>query len=941
MSTLKEEDEVFEYYFHNLSCGEKNTVKEKYKLIYSRISDAIENSSKQILLTNSYEISLSMINSLFGSFESIDYCLKILSYTIIKALSIENIYNNFLQINVRISLAESYELPKEIKPEKMNSLVYFEGTVCRVNSSKPFIEYLIYECRVCKSRKSLLNDENRYKTPAFCRCKKYILRQNDPNIILKDIQLVKIRLKDTDEYIMGEIIDEKINSLLPGDNIRGIGIIRIGNESKGYFLTYLEINNFEVGAPKIKRNLAGFDLDTNDQFNEIKPLKSTSQIQTKIEKIQESPKNTIYTENKTSISPNKLLAVHPINIKKNINSSILIDDRKLHSQTHSSLYQENHLSLDQKKVKKIGNKNMYDSANNINDDSDIDLRPEESSNTALRVLKYDENSYIYLNKKISGKNSVNLTNNSQEKCNSIKISKNINRHENQIKGYEKDIKSASQAKPNINNDINGLNKSPNDYQVFCEMSQNKDIFSIIINTIYDDIYGYEEIKAGLLLGVVSGNKKNIHRGINVLLIGDPGLGKSKLLLKTSQIIPKTVYLCGNNTTTAGLTLSLTFDTNTNDYAVEAGAFILADNGVCLIDEFDKIPDVRALYEVLDDGNICYNKGGIYYSLKVNTSLIAATNPKFGCFDKNKTIKDNLSFDERLLSRFDLVFVMFDNYDIDKIQKILKIQNKSGFSKFLNKINNKKTDNLSDSFQDNCRNSGDTKKLLVGDVQYNHTTNTKKFRNNVKSQFITKFIKSTYENKNSDQLKKYSKANSSEEEEEINNEITNKILNITRNDHFLENLRVKSDKYDIDLICKYILYCKENITPILSRNAKKTLKEYYMEMRLKHDGNIRLLKSLILLTEAYSKINMRGVSTESDAHFIVDLHKRIQKNKTAPKKKKFMDLLKDMNGLVCTKTDIEDMLAACESNKNVDSTINRLNVEGILIKVGSDKYKINI
>ena len=74
----------------------------------------------------------------------------------------------------------------------------------------------------------------------------------------------------------------------------------------------------------------------------------------------------------------------------------------------------------------------------------------------------------------------------------------------------------------------------------------------------------------------------------MLVVGDPGLGKSQMLQSAAAVAPRSVYVCGNTTTTAGLTVTLSREAGTGDYALEAGALVLADQGCCCIDEFDKM-----------------------------------------------------------------------------------------------------------------------------------------------------------------------------------------------------------------------------------------------------------------------------------------------------------------------------------------------------------------
>jgi DNA helicase MCM8 len=130
---------------------------------------------------------------------------------------------------------------------------------------------------------------------------------------------------------------------------------------------------------------------------------------------------------------------------------------------------------------------------------------------------------------------------------------------------------------------------------------------------------------------------------HVLVVGDPGLGKSQLLRACANIAPRGVYVCGNSTTTAGLTVSLSRESG-DDFALEAGALLCAHNGCCCIDEFDKMGNQQqTLLEAMEQQCISIAKGGIVATLPCRATVLAAANPCGGHYDKTKTVSENLKF----------------------------------------------------------------------------------------------------------------------------------------------------------------------------------------------------------------------------------------------------------------------------------------------------------
>ncbi|KAJ8754157.1 hypothetical protein K2173_002056 [Erythroxylum novogranatense] len=198
-----------------------------------------------------------------------------------------------------------------------------------------------------------------------------------------------------------------------------------------------------------------------------------------------------------------------------------------------------------------------------------------------------------------------------------------------------------------------------------------DIFRQILQSICPSIYGHELVKAGMTLALFGGVRKYsmdqdkvpVRGDIHVIIVGDPGLGKSQLLQAAAAVSPRGIYVCGNATTNAGLTVAVVKDAVTSDYAFEAGAMVLADGGLCCIDEFDKMSaEHQALLEAMEQQCVSVAKAGLLASLSARTSILAAANPVGGHYNRAKTVNENLKMSAALLTRFDLVFILLDKPD---------------------------------------------------------------------------------------------------------------------------------------------------------------------------------------------------------------------------------------------------------------------------------------
>merc|ERR1719348_1027322 len=215
----------------------------------------------------------------------------------------------------------------------------------------------------------------------------------------------------------------------------------------------------------------------------------------------------------------------------------------------------------------------------------------------------------------------------------------------------------------------GIQFTYNDYALIQDIhSFGNGILKLLINSLCPAIFGQVLVKTGLLLGLFGGTIKASNTALpvrgdpHILVVGDPGLGKSQMLTAACNVAPRGVFVTGNTTTSSGLTVTLTRESG-NDFSLEAGALVLADQGCCCIDEFDKMSGQHsALLEAMEQQCISVAKAGVVCTMPARTAVLAAANPVGGHYNKGKTVAENLKLGPALLSRFDLVFILIDKPD---------------------------------------------------------------------------------------------------------------------------------------------------------------------------------------------------------------------------------------------------------------------------------------
>ncbi len=216
-----------------------------------------------------------------------------------------------------------------------------------------------------------------------------------------------------------------------------------------------------------------------------------------------------------------------------------------------------------------------------------------------------------------------------------------------------------------------------DEKEIIELAEDPEVFEKLSSSIAPSVWGYSEIKKALTLQLFGGLQKERTDGsrtrgdMHILMIGDPGVAKSVMLGFMAKISPKGRYVVGKSTSGAGLTATVVRDEYLKGWSLEAGAMVLCNKGLVCIDELEKMDpqDRSSMHEAMEQQTVTISKANVQATLRSETSVLAAANPKFGTFDPYQEIAQQIDLPPTLLNRFDIIFTLRDLPSKENDEKI--------------------------------------------------------------------------------------------------------------------------------------------------------------------------------------------------------------------------------------------------------------------------------
>ncbi|SOV80557.1 DNA helicase MCM8, putative [Plasmodium reichenowi] len=851
------------------------------------------NNNNNIYCSNKYKMDLFSSKDEIEKFGNEDFLITKLKYDRYKE---SEIFRNFFFTNkVTIYLYNWNKVDKfeSLKSEKVNQLICLRGSVLRVSPIQLLITNLNFLCDKCKCIIKVEFMDGKFEPPKKCMTNNCDGKQFLPiresaksleyqKIILKENRKIVNNIYETNDTniknltVTLEVSKFFVNSCIPGNYVEALGILKVIsfnnshliNGKNSLFHMYIDcLSIFPLSSKKYLNN----NYFNVDKIKEIKNKIHTSFLwESYIDKVDK--RMLMYKRNKNNYLKNKLVQSEHVEVDnehgdKNKKSTYLFKDKQ--NDSHHNILNNNKINCEENERGIILKRNCsQETKEQLNNNTDIasyennegnfvpSYKYNNGQNKDVLELKcfdiffedkdtcYEKDIYLdnvinmygdYINEENSSNNNVDYINSSDEE-------NEKNYHEQNRDNNSLDLNKELDSK--VLEFIHDMQK----------VGYNK--FYLLISSFCPRIIMNSYIKAGLLLSLLGGktiyddNNQIKRRGnIHNLLIGDPGLGKSRILQYISNIMENSLFICSTSTTINGLTACAVKDTSNNEYSLEGGALVLSDKGICCIDELDKISlnDQQSFLECMENQSINITKAGIVCNLKTRCTIIAASNPKEGKYNYKKSIFDNIKIPFPLLSRFDLVFLLADNISEEKDYHI---------SNYL--INpNKNKNELSEE---------------------EHTTQHTHFQS---------------DNNSKEGSYNFSECECNEEEHRNKKEKEKHGIKRKRHDSspYIFSIKdallykckqINEQNYlPLELIGVYIKYCRKYIFPKLSEDAKKYIRKFYLHLRnLANTHNdisvpitIRQLESLIRLCQARARADLSHIVTLRHAKEVVEIYQK--------------------------------------------------------------------
>ncbi|XP_030374264.1 DNA replication licensing factor REC [Scaptodrosophila lebanonensis] len=204
--------------------------------------------------------------------------------------------------------------------------------------------------------------------------------------------------------------------------------------------------------------------------------------------------------------------------------------------------------------------------------------------------------------------------------------------------------------------------SQRDLDAISMINSEPNSFKLLVQSLVPEVHGYEIPKAACLLSLFGsgGSQLNEDGPINVLLVGDPGIGKSKLLQSCAQITERGAHVSGKRGAQSAQKLGHTL-VNRSKRLLQAGALLSASStGHCTIDDVDKLASKQALLlQSMQSGVVGIPLAGSFGTFQAHASIIASANPQRGQYHQERYLLQNIRIMPALLKEFHLVYVLLD------------------------------------------------------------------------------------------------------------------------------------------------------------------------------------------------------------------------------------------------------------------------------------------